>query len=218
MLKVVDVHKRFGRKVVLAGVALSAQPADIIVVTGQNGSGKSTLLRILCGILEPSRGEVEICGHSLRREPQRAKAMLGYVPDGMEALPDLLSSEFVALVRTLKLGRGGRASPFEEGWRERLGVGAFWELRLGALSFGQRKRVALLAALCDNPRVLLLDEPTNGLDPRGVALVRELLDERNAEGMVTLLSTNDAAFASSLRARRHEIEDARLVEVGGAAV
>lgn len=216
VLKVIDVHKRFGGKVVLDGVTLTAASSDIVVIRGQNGSGKSTLLRIVCGIIEPSRGEVEIRGHSLRREPQNAKAMLGYVPDGMEALPDLLTSEFVALVRTLKSGRDGRPAKLEEEWKERLGVSAFWDQRVGALSFGQRKRVATLAALCGQPWLLLLDEPTNGLDPRGVELVQELLDERRRAGGVTMVSTNDTSFANTIDGSHHRIDDGKLAALAPA--
>jgi ABC-2 type transport system ATP-binding protein len=211
VLKIIDVHKRFGHKVVLDTVSLSAEPSDIVVLTGENGSGKSTLLRIVCGILEPTRGHVEICGHSIERAPERAKAVLGYVPDGMETLPDLLASEFIALVRALKPGRASPHAPLEEEWKERLGVGSFWDQRVSALSFGQRKRLAMLAALSGDPRLLLLDEPTNGLDPQGVELVQELLKRRSKTGDATLLSTNDPNFASTLHAKHYRLGDGKLI-------
>ena len=213
-----DVHKSLGGMPVLAGVDLTAAPSDIVLVSGLNGSGKSTLLRVMCGLLDTSRGEVSICGCSLRREPRKAKGMLGYVPDGLEVLPDLLASELVALVRTLKPGPDGRPATLDEHWKERLGVTAFWGQRLSALSFGQRKRVALLAALCGSPWLLLLDEPTNGLDAQGVELVKQLLAERQRAERVTVLATNDEGFASALAGRQCRLEHGKLVQLPASPV
>lgn len=218
MLTLSDVHKTLGGAPVLAGVNLTAAPSDIVVVSGPNGAGKSTLLRVMCGLLDANRGEVSICGHSLRREPRKAKGMLGYVPDGLEALPDLLASELVALVRTLKPGPDGGPASLDEEWKERLGVTALWNQRVGALSFGQRKRVALLAALCGSPWLLLLDEPTNGLDAHGVALLRQLLAQRRQAQRVTVLSTNDPGFSSAIPGRHCRLEHGRLVQLPPAPV
>lgn len=213
LLKFVDVHKQFGRKVVLAGATVTAASSEIVVIAGQNGSGKSTLLRLACGILEPTSGQIQIGGFSMRRQPQRAKALLGYVPDGLEAMPDLLASEFIALVRTLKPAPNGKPAPLDERWKDRLGVSAFWDQRLLALSFGQRKRVALLAALCGDPPLLLIDEPTNGLDAQGVELIHTLLEQRRTAGAVTLLSTNDIPFASALHATYYHLSGGNLIQV-----
>lgn len=212
MLNILALHKRLGGRAVLNGVSLVARPSDIIVISGRNGAGKSTLLRLISGLIQPNRGDVEIGGHSLRRAPQQAKALLSYVPDGLEALPDLLASEFVALVRTLRPAANGEPAPLAEEWQRRLGVTAFWNQRLGALSFGQRKRVVLLAALCGAPPLLLLDEPTNGLDTEGVALIGVLLDERARAGGVTMLATNDASFARGISGAHYQLSEGRLVE------
>ncbi len=155
----------------------------MVVLTGENGSGKTTLLRIISGMIEPSRGAVQICGHSLAKQANEAKRHLGYVPDGLEALPELLVSEFIALVEVLK-ARSTRLQ-VDPVWRERLGVHQTLGQRLRSLSFGQKKRVALLAALIGTPELLILDEPSNGLDPAGVDLIRELIEERRRAGAQT---------------------------------
>jgi ABC-2 type transport system ATP-binding protein len=144
----------------------------------------------LCGIIEPDAGDIVIGGHSLRSEPMLAKAQLGYAPDGAGALPDLLVSEFIALVRALKSLPVAPAAG-ELSWRERLGVLELWHQRIRSLSFGQQKRVAIVAALAGSPRVLLLDEPTNGLDTTAVANVVELIEERRRAERVHVIATND---------------------------
>jgi ABC-type multidrug transport system ATPase subunit len=211
MLKVIGLHRRFGDKAILAGVSFACRASEIVVVAGSNGAGKSTLLRIVAGLIEASAGDVIVGGHRMHTHAVEAKALMGYVPDGLDSLPDLLVSELIALVRSLKASPGQHLAPLEEGVSERLGVTAYWDQRLGSLSFGERKRVALLAALCGSPPLLVLDEPSSGLDAGGVELVRHIITERSAGGRATVLATNDRAFAESLAARRYLLERGKLV-------
>lgn len=185
----------------LDGLQLACAPGEVYAVLGENGAGKSTLLRVLCGMLEPERGTVLIQGHELTGGGVAARRHLGYVPDGTESLPDLSLREFVALVRSLKQLPVDAAAELElASRRERLGLEQAWHQRLATLSFGQRKRACLLAALLGDPWLLILDEPSNGLDPSGVAKVLELIAERQARDQATLLATNDLAFTRQLAA------------------
>jgi len=210
MLEVDGVHKDLGGRRILDGVQLRGEPGEVIVLTGGNGSGKTTLLRIVAGIIQPSRGRVRINGCDLERDPVRARTHLGYVPDTFDAFPELLVSELIELVTALEHSARGAPPRVDPTWRERLGVAGIWGQRLRSLSFGQGKRVALLAALIGGPALLVLDEPSNGLDPSGVALIRALIDERRRAGLLTLLSTNDAELEALLAGRTHHLASGRL--------
>jgi ABC-type multidrug transport system ATPase subunit len=205
MLEVDAIEKRFGGRELLRKVSFRGAPAELVVITGENGSGKTTLLRVVAGLIEPSSGSVRIAGFSLAREPVRAKAHLGYVPDGLDSLPELLVSEFVALVLALRRTPDKPAAAIDQRWRELLGVNDTWGQRLRSLSFGQRKRVTLLAALTGTPEVLILDEPTNGLDAAGTKLMEALIDERRRAALTTLLCTNDPELESRLTASRYQL-------------
>ena len=201
MLHARDLRQAYRGRRVLDGLELACAPGEVCAVLGENGAGKSTLLRVLCGMLEPERGSVLIRGHELTGGGVDARRHLGYVPDGTEALPDLSLREFIALVRALKqLSADGAAERELAARRERWGLGEAWHQRLATLSFGQRKRACLLAALLGDPWLLILDEPSNGLDPSGVAQVLELITERQARGQATLLATNDLPFVRQLAA------------------
>jgi ABC-type multidrug transport system ATPase subunit len=212
VLSVRGLYKRLGGKRVLEGVELELGGGETAVVLGPNGSGKSTLLRVLCGWLDADSGDVTVAGHALGRQPARAKSELGYLPDGLEALPDLRVSELVQLVRALK-ALPARVPDAEAIWQRRLGVGDVWPERLRSLSFGQRKRVALACALCGDPALLLLDEPSNGLDPAAVDLVIELLAERGRAGKSQLVASNDLEFAKRVGGAGYRLAAGRLEPV-----
>lgn len=213
MLELQAVSKRWGGRVVLDNCTAAIEAGQVAVLRGANGAGKTTLLRIVAGIVEPSSGQVLLRGHCLAAQPLLARACLGYVPDGLDSLPDLLVSEFLALVQGLKGGLPGQRRAEVDAQLslpERLGVKPLIGQRLQSLSFGQRKRVALLAALEGQPAVWVLDEPSNGLDPDGVKLVLQLVEVRRTAQLVTLVSTNDEGFATALNGARYELRDGRL--------
>jgi ABC-2 type transport system ATP-binding protein len=212
MLIARDVTKIFRGRRVLDGIELDCDSGQVCAVLGENGSGKSTLLRVLCGMLEPDRGQISIRGHELTGGGVAARRQLGYVPDGTDTLPDLSLHEFSALVRSLKqLARDPAAERELVRWRERLGLTEAWHQRLTALSFGQRKRACTLAALLGDPWLLILDEPSNGLDPGGVALIVDLIEQRRERGLATVLASNDLPFVEQLHAQRLRLTEGRLV-------
>jgi ABC-type multidrug transport system ATPase subunit len=210
MLKVTDVGKVLGPRRVLDRISFEVGQAEVAVVRGGNGSGKSTLLRVVCGVLVADHGDVAIGGHSMRRDEARAKANVGYVPDATDALPELLAREFVDLVRVLKGGPKGPAPLPVDSLIERTGFRAFEGQSMGGLSFGQRKRTCLVAALCGDPPLLVLDEPSNGLDPEGVELILAIVDERTRSDRATLLSTNDVTFAERIGGTRYRLSAGKL--------
>ncbi|MBL9043499.1 MAG: ABC transporter ATP-binding protein [Myxococcales bacterium] len=212
-LSVQAVHKQLGTRPILRGVSFTMAADEVVVILGENGSGKSTLLQLVAGILEPDAGQIRMDGDSLTGGAVAARRKLGYVPDSASPLPDLLVAELCALVCSLK-----QAPPPHRTLYEQLGVAPYLQQRLGTLSFGQRKRACLLAALIGNPSLLLLDEPSNGLDPEGVQLITSLIAERRRQGLATLLSSNDPPFANALHGNHYRIQDGLLTaqsHVGG---
>jgi ABC-type multidrug transport system ATPase subunit len=214
MLSARGITKIFRGRRVLDAIELRVDSGEVCAVLGENGTGKSTLLRVLCGMLEPDSGQISIRGHELTGGGVEARRHLGYVPDGTDTLPDLSLHEFHALVRSLKQLRLDPAAERELlHWRERLGLSEAWHQRLTTLSFGQRKRACTLAALLGDPWLLILDEPSNGLDPAGVALLVELIEQRRQRGLATVLASNDMAFVEQLSAKRERLHEGRLILV-----
>lgn len=207
-LRVREVSKRLGRRQVLDAVSLEGHASEVVVVTGENGAGKSTLLRIIAGLIEPDHGTVHVGGDPVQGGGVAARRRLGYVPDTMDAFAELMVRELVELTRVLKRVP---LSDHQTQLRSRLGLEGVWNQRLSTLSFGQRKRACVLTALLGAPPLLVLDEPSNGLDPEGVQAMLELIESRQVDGAVTLLSTNDPSFAGAVAGTNHHLEGGHLI-------
>lgn len=210
VVRIVDLRLRLGGVSILEGANLECHAGERVALLGNNGTGKSTLLRLLTGQLRADRGSIEILGLKLGGRGRDPRQLLGYVPDTTEALPELTAGEFVSLHRVLKGGVTPERLRRAEVLAQELGVSTWCNRPLQALSFGQRKRTCLLAALWLTPPLLVLDEPSNGLDPDGVELLVKLFKERTDQGLTTLYSTNDAAFLDASATVTYRLQAGKL--------
>lgn len=206
-LVIEGVTKRFGGREVLQGASLTCERGASVAIIGPNGAGKSTLLGVVAGLLEPEAGSVSLAGEPLLGRGARARARIGYVPEGADPPPHLLAGELLSLCAALK-----QADTPPRELLDRLGVSPLLEQPVGSLSLGQRRRTCLAAALVGAPLLLVLDEPTNGLDPAGVEMLTALLRDRREAGNMALISTHDRAFAAAVDARFAKLVNGRVVK------
>jgi ABC-type multidrug transport system ATPase subunit len=209
MLSVRSVGKRFGGRWVLDDVSFDCAAGAVTVIGGPNGAGKSTLLRIVAGVIEPDRGQVEIDGQSIVGRPVAARRRLGYAPEAADPPGALRVGELLALVAALK-----RSPPLAPALRERLGVERIERQRIEQLSLGERRRACLAAALIGEPAVLVLDEPSNGLDDGGLPALIEVIGARRAAGAAVVVASHDPRLVQAVAGVRLRLEAGRLGEDG----
>lgn len=167
----------------LEGFTASFGPG-ITALVGPNGAGKSTFLRTACGLLSPSRGSISVAG----ADPLIFVSAhgIGFLPESPPLPWYLTPREFLmGLAPEVLSGLGVEGDLWGIP-----GFGSILDKRIGTLSLGQKKKVALAAALSRNPGLLLLDEPTNGLDPLAVQDLREVLTRVGREGMTVVVSSH----------------------------
>jgi ABC-2 type transport system ATP-binding protein len=182
--------RRFGNVVAVDGIDLDIPRARIYGFLGPNGSGKSTTIRMLCGLLEPGAGTVEVLGHEMPRDAEQLRTRLGYMTQKFSLWDDLTvheNLEFMAQVFGLdaKRRRQRVAAVADE-----FDLHALFRQRAGTLSGGQRQRLALGAATLHEPELLLLDEPTSAVDPQSRRDFWESLFALVARGVTILVSTH----------------------------
>ena len=163
MLDVRDVTVRFGDRVVLDHVSLDVERGATVALLGPSGSGKSTLLRAIAGILTPESGTVLVDGADVSHLPTH-KRSIGMVFQHEQLFPHLNVADNVAFgLKMAGVARPLRSVRVDE-LMHLVGLDGFESRRVGDLSGGERKRVALARSLAPSPKVLLLDEPLTGLD------------------------------------------------------
>jgi len=175
-------------RTVLSGIDLVLEPGASLGLVGPNGSGKSTLLRLAAGLERPSAGELRVFGHA--PEERRARARIGYLPDGCPFPDELSPLSVLGLLGSLHgLARRECARAAEAGL-ERVGLAREARRPLRHFNQGMKRRFGLAQAFLHRPDLLLLDEPTAGLDAEGYVVLEELLGEARARGAALLLATH----------------------------
>jgi len=210
VLKVTDVTRRFGDVTAVDRLSLEVRRGEILGFLGPNGAGKTTTLRMLCGLLRPDEGSIEIDGSPLRPGEDRGQSLFGVSPQAVviwDTLTCLEQLEFMG--RMYDLPRSAARARAEEllaifGLQEKTN-------RLGrTLSGGMQRRLNIALGLVHQPQILFLDEPQAGLDPQSRVLVREYI--RSLAGKMTVVvTTHDMEEAEKLSDRVCIIDHGRLL-------
>ncbi|MCB2192014.1 MAG: ABC transporter ATP-binding protein [Deltaproteobacteria bacterium] len=191
----------YGETQVIREVDLSLARGELLGIIGPNGSGKSTLLGLLCGLLPPNQGRVELLGRDLDAYPRVEVARcLGLVPQDAELAPGFTVNQTVLTGRFALQGRrmfedAGDLNAAQQALQD-TGLTSLAQRRTGELSGGERQRLALARALAAEPQVLLLDEPTSALDLKHQLGIMSLLETTCArDGLATCLVSHDLNLA-----------------------
>jgi branched-chain amino acid transport system ATP-binding protein len=216
LLRVSDLHARYGKSHVLHGVTLEVDRGEIVCLVGRNGVGKSTTLKSIMGLVRPSAGEVVFDGGSVAGLPpyRTARRGLGYVPEERRIFPTITVKENLLMgVRRATAGDGWtleRVYDFFPRLRERE------RQRAGTLSGGEQQMLTIARTLMGNPRLLLVDEPTEGLAPMIVELVEQILTEVHRSGTPILLVEQSIETALALAQRVYVMSKGQIVFRGSA--
>jgi len=182
--------RRFGKVVAVDHLDLDVQRGEVYGFLGPNGSGKSTTIRMLCGLLLPTEGKIEVMGMEIPRQAEALKYLVGYMTQKFALYDDLTVSEnldFVASIYELSRSESNRRI------EELIDLYRLADLRkqsAGTLSGGQRQRLALAAAVLHKPALLFLDEPTSAVDPQSRRDFWDSLFALADEGTTLLVSTH----------------------------
>jgi ABC-2 type transport system ATP-binding protein len=172
----------------LSEISLYLEFGSTVALLGPNGAGKSTFMKLIYGAIEASSGEIKILGKKLSEHPEPYK-VLGFTSDEENYSAKARVKDLVAFELT------AQGLDFERlnDLKTQFGISGFWTKRLGKISTGQRQRVLIALATLSNPPILLLDEPANGLDIESLSWLYKLIKKREAEGMLTIISSHNLA-------------------------
>jgi urea transport system ATP-binding protein len=215
MLAVERLSVCYGESQILSDVDLRIAPGQVVCLLGRNGVGKTTLLKSIMGLLSPRAGRVHFDTRDVTELPthRRARAGIGYVPQGRGIFPYLTVEENLAMgFETLRLRRG---HSLDEVYTFFPVLKRMSQRTAGVLSGGQQQQLAIGRALLAGPRLLLLDEPTEGIQPSIVGEIQDVIGRLRERGDIAILLVEQFLdFALSAASYYYMMEKGQIVAEG----
>jgi ABC-2 type transport system ATP-binding protein len=192
----VEIHhvtKTFDRHVAVDDLSLEVPEGTVYGFIGPNGSGKTTTLRMIMRILHPDRGTIRVLGEE---SLDAASDRVGYLPEERGLYKQMKVRDVLRFYASLKGCRHSR--PQIDAWLERLGLAAWADKKVQALSKGMAQKVQLIATVVARPQLVLLDEPFSGLDPVNAEVLRQAVLDLRRDGTTVIFSTHDMGVAEKM--------------------
>ena len=177
MISVEHLTKCYGSFTAVKDLSFEIAEGHVYGFLGPNGAGKTTTMNIMTGCLSATKGEIKIDGHDIFEEPEKAKKLIGYLPEQPPLYMVETPEEYLRFVGEAKGLRGAALKQQIDDVMEQTRIGTVRNRRISALSKGYKQRVGIAQALLGNPKVIILDEPTVGLDPIQIIEIRTLIKE-----------------------------------------
>lgn len=188
MIEVSNLTKKYGKHEAVKDLSFHVEKGQIYGFLGPNGAGKSTTMNVITGYLCATEGTVTVNGYDTFKEPEKAKAQIGYLPELPPLYPDMTVTEYLKFVAKLKkIAKSERKTMIDEAM-ELTGITDVSSRLIKNLSKGYKQRVGLAQAILGYPEVIILDEPTVGLDPKQIIEIRDLIKKLGEKHTVILSS------------------------------
>ena len=208
------LRREFGKTVAVDSISFSFDSGQIYAFVGPNGAGKTTTMRIMASLDEPTDGDVLLDDLSVVEDPERARSLIGFVPDELRVYWDTTVHEYVDFFARAFGLKGSTRDDAVAGVEEFTNIVDIRDKQLRALSKGMKQRVSLARALVSDPQVLILDEPAAGLDPRARVELRELLVLLADQGKAVFISSHILTELTEICHGVVIIEQGRILETG----
>ena len=208
-IEVLGVGKNYASLCALQGVDLSIDPGEFFGLLGPNGAGKTSLISIIAGLVRPTAGRVRVMGVDVQQEPERARRLLGVVPQ------ELVFDPFFTVRETLQMTAGYFGLRAADRWiselLDKLDLAPKADVNMRALSGGMKRRVLVGQALVHRPPVIILDEPTAGVDVELRQTLWKFIGELNRQGHSIVLTTHYLEEAQAMCGRIAMLKQGRVV-------
>lgn len=216
MIKIENLHKRFGKLEVLNGIDINVEKGEIIAIIGPSGSGKSTFLRCINRLEEPSEGKIFIDGENILSKEtniNKIREKVGMVFQHFNLFPhkNVIKNITLAPIK-IKNYSLELAEKNADKLLSKVGLLDKKYAFPNQLSGGQKQRIAIARALAMEPEVMLFDEPTSALDPEMIKEVLDVMIELAREGMTMLIVTHEMGFAKNVATRILFMNDGKILE------
>ncbi len=214
MLQVSNISKNFGSKKAVSDVSFTINSGEIFSLIGPNSSGKTTIVKSIVGLLEPAEGVIEVGGYNVVTNPEKAKELIGYIPDEPSIWPYMTGEEFLYFVQALFGVDEKTRSKNIPKLLETFSLSGVEKQYFEEYSRGNKQKFSITAALSHQPKLLVIDEPIVGLDPTGAEIAKKIFVEYAKHGGAILLVTHTLPVAEEISHRIGFLKNGTLTHVG----
>jgi ABC-2 type transport system ATP-binding protein len=214
-----NLQKTFGGRPAVRGVSFGIRRGEVFSLLGPNGAGKTTTISMLACLLAPTEGDALVGGaqgrmHSVRREPEAVKQLIGVVPQDIALYLPLTARENLMFWGQM-YGLGGAALRHRvDEVLEVVGLKDRAKDRVGTYSGGMQRRINIAVGLLHKPQIVFMDEPTVGIDPQSRRNILDMVKDLNKQGMTVLYTTHYMEEAQELSNRIGIIDQGKLIALG----
>jgi len=217
VLSVEGLRKTYGRLEAVKGIDFQVKAGEIFALIGPNGAGKTTALRIIATLLSPSAGTVRFLQYDLRKEPDKVRENISYLPEEAGAYKNMKGADYLRFMAGFYASAPGEEKACIDRATDIAGLGERLKDKIGTYSKGMTRKILLARALMTRPVLAILDEPTSGLDVLNALDVREMIRRYVREGTAVLLSSHNMLEIEFLSDRVALIDKGLILDSGSPA-
>ncbi len=208
VIDIKDLTKDYGKSRGISDVNLQVEEGEIYGFIGPNGAGKSTTIKLLLNLIYPTSGGAQILSMDTVTQSAEIKKSIGYVPAEVRYYPNLTGEELMKTTLNFHNSKNYDAIP---ALCQKLDIDQ--KKKIGELSLGNKKKIAIACAIIHEPKLIILDEPTNGLDPLIQKRLFELLKEQNAKGATIFVSSHNLNEVEEHCTKVAFIKDGKILKI-----
>lgn len=217
ILKTSELTKKYDNKTVVDSLYLEIEKGEIFGLLGPNGAGKSTTMNMICSIVKPNAGTIELFGKNIYKQKKEIIKKIGYIPQELAIHGNLKAWENVELFTSLY---GLRGSQLKEAVQSALQYVGLWDKKdvfSKNFSGGMKRRLNIACAIGHNPELLIFDEPTVGIDPQSRNFILEKIKESNKNGATVVYTSHYMEEVEAICSRIAIMDNGKVIAIGSSS-
>lgn len=214
ILRTTDLTKKYGSQTVVDGLNLEIKKGEIFGLLGPNGAGKSTTMNMVCSILKPTAGKIELFGKDVWKQKKEVVKRIGYIPQELAIHGKLKAWENVELFASLYGIKGEKLQKAVEESLEYVGLSERRNEFAKNFSGGMKRRLNIACAIGHHPELLIFDEPTVGIDPQSRNFILEKIKESNKNGATVIYTSHYMEEVEAICSRIAIMDNGKMIACG----
>lgn len=214
VVKLDGLIKKYDNKPVVDGLTLDIKEGEIFGLLGPNGAGKSTTMNMICSLLKPTSGNIELFGMDIKKDVNKIKPLIGYIPQDLAIYGNLKAWENVELFTSLYDVKGAELKKAIEDSLEFVELTDRRNSYAKTFSGGMKRRLNIACALGHKPKLLIFDEPTVGIDPQSRNFILEKIKKANSNGTTVIYTSHYMEEVEAICTRVAIMDNGKIVAIG----